>query len=72
MKSIYAKEFAMHIRRSASGCLVFVKRLKEPIEKTLKFRFLESKIVSGIMYKLGKFCGKHRKKKINVLLKIAK
>ena len=66
MKSIYIKDFAMHIRRSATGCLVFVKRLKEPIENTFKFRFLESRIISSIFYKIGKRCSKHRKKKINV------
>ncbi len=66
MKSTYIKDYAIHIRRSATGCLVFVKRLKEPIERTFKFKILESKFVSSIMYHLGRFCGKHRKKKINV------
>ena len=66
MKSVYVKDFAIHIRRSASGCLMFVKRHKEPIENTFKFRFLESKFISAVMYKLGKICCKYRKKKINV------
>ena len=66
MKSIYAKNFALHIRRSITGYLMFVKRLKEPIEKTLKFKIIESKIVSKCLYNIGKYLSKHRKKKINV------
>lgn len=66
IKGIFTKEFALHIRRSASGCLMLVKRLKDPIENTIKFRFLESRFVSGIMYHLGKFLLKFRKRKINV------
>ena len=66
MKGIFTKEFALHIRRSASGCLMLVKRLKDPIERTLKFRFLESRIVSRSMYNIGKFLSKYRKRKINV------
>ncbi len=66
IKSIYVKDYAMHIRRSFKGGLVLVKRKKEPIEDTLKFKFLESKIVSQTMYSLGKTMQKFRRKKINV------
>ena len=66
MKSIYVKDFAVHIRRSNTGCLMFVKRLKDPIENTLKFRFLESKFMSKFLYRIGRILLKLRKKKINV------
>ena len=66
IKSVYAKNFAVHIRRSFVGNLVLVKRPKEPIENTLKFKILESKFVSKIMYKLGKMLIKYRKRKINI------
>ena len=66
IKSVYVKNFAVHIRRSFVGNLVLVKRPKEQVENTLKFKILESKLVSKIMYKLGKICIKYRKKKINI------
>ena len=53
IKGVYVKDFAVHIRRSFVGNLVLVKRPKEPIENTIKFKILESKLVSKIMYKLG-------------------
>lgn len=62
IKCKYIGKFAIHFRRTQNGNLVFVKRLKEPIENTLKFRFLESKFISWVMYKLGK----KSKKKINI------
>lgn len=66
IKTVYVKNFAMHIRRGAAGSLVFVKRLKEPIENTLRFKVLESKILSKIMYFLGEKIKKNRKTKINL------
>ena len=66
MKSVYVKNFAIHIRRSYTGALMLVKRLKEPIENTLKFKVLESKLMSGFMYYTGRILQKFRKKKINV------
>ncbi len=66
IKGVYVKDFALHIRRSASGCLVFVKRLKDPIEDTLKFKMLENKPISIILYYTGKFLSHFRKKKINI------
>ena len=66
MKSVYVKNFAIHIRRSYTGALMLVKRLKEPIENTLKFKVLESKLMSGFMYYTGRILLKFRKKKINV------
>lgn len=66
IKSIYIKDFAVHIRRTIAGNLVLVKRKVEDIEKTFKFKFLESKFVSFIMYNIGKKLTKFRKKKINL------
>lgn len=66
MQSIYVKDFAMHLRRTIASNLVLVKRKTEPIEKTIKFKIFESKFISAIMYKIGKFLTKHRRKKINL------
>lgn len=66
LKSVYSKEYAIHLRRTIGGNLVLVKRLIEPIEKTFKFKVLESKFLSSIMYHIGKFGAKYRKKKINI------
>ena len=67
MKCKYIKNYAMHYRRTLNGNLVFVKRLKEPIENTIKFRFLENKFISFCMYKIGKKYAKNRKQKVNLL-----
>ena len=65
-KSTWTKDYAVHIRRTIAGNLVLVKRLKEPVERTLKFRIMESKFVSRLLYKISNFNIKHRKRKINV------
>jgi CDP-glycerol glycerophosphotransferase (TagB/SpsB family) len=66
MKPKYIKDYAVHFRRTTRGNLVLVKRLKEPIENTFKFRFMESKVVSNILYAISKVLLKLRKKKINL------
>jgi len=66
IRSKYVKDFAIHIRRTPKGNLVLVKRLKEPIENTFKFRFMESKIISNTLYGISKILLKVRKKKINL------
>lgn len=66
MKSMYNDEYAMHIRRDKNSNLVLVKRLKEPIENTLKFKILESNFLSFLFYHLGRFLKKRRFKKINL------
>ena len=66
MKPKYIKDYAVHFRRTTRGNLVLVKRLKEPIENTFKFRFMESKVVSGFLYALSKILIKIRRKKINL------
>ena len=66
LKAIYVKDFAIHIRRTVSGNLVLVKRKIDLIEKTLKFKIMESKTISFIMYNLGKIMTKFRRKKINL------
>ncbi len=66
IKSTFDEEYAMHIRRNKNSNLVFVKRLKEPIENTFKFRIFESKMLSFLMYYAAKFMKKIRHKKINL------
>lgn len=66
IRSKFIGDFALHIRRTPKANLVLVKRLKEPIENTLKFKIMESKMVSNLMYKISKFFIKLRRKKINL------
>ena len=66
LKSVWTQDFAVHIRRTAYGNLVLVKRRKEPIERTLKFRILESKFISRLFYGISKRLIKCKKKKTNV------
>ena len=66
IKSSYTDEYAMHIRRENHSNLVFVKRLKEPIEDTLKFRILENKFSSFLIYAMSKISNKISHKKINL------
>lgn len=66
IKSVYTKDFAVHIRRTIKGNLTLVKRRKEPIENTLKFRILESKFISGLFYNISKILVPKRKNKINI------
>ena len=66
LKGKYIKDYAIHIRRTVAGNLILMKRMIEPEEKKIKFRFLECKLISKVLYKLGKFLTKHRKKNINI------
>lgn len=66
IKSKYVKDYAIHIRRTIAGNLVIVKRLIDPIERTIKFRFFENHIISFLLYNIGKICTKIRRKKINI------
>ncbi len=66
IKTQYIGDFAFHIRRSLNGKLVLVKRLKEPIEDTLRFKLLENKFVSIILYFLGQVGKKLRTKNVNI------
>lgn len=64
MMSKYVGDYAVHIRRTMKGNLIFVKRLKEPIEYSKKFRILESRFVSRAFYYISKLI--FRKRKINI------
>lgn len=66
IKSIYVKDFAIHIRRTKSARLVLVKRKMEPIEYTSKFKILESRIISKVLYFCGKFIRKISSTKVNL------
>jgi len=61
MMSKYVKDFAIHIRRTMRGNLILVRRPKEPIEYTCKFKFLESKFISRIFYYISKLTPKIKK-----------
>jgi len=65
-KSCYTNRFAVHLRRTDRGNFAIVKRPMEEIEHTLKFRILESRPVSCVMYHLGKAVGNRSKKKVNL------
>ena len=66
IKSKFCRNHAFHIRRSLAGNVVLVRRLMEDVEHTIKFRLLESKLLSCILYHAGKITKKFRKKKINL------
>lgn len=66
IKSKYTSDFAVHIRRTIAGNLILVKRPVEYPEQTLKFRILESKLVSFCMYHIGKILAKHQRKNVNL------
>lgn len=66
IKSKYTSDFAVHIRRTIAGNLILVKRPMEYPEHTLKFRILESKLVSFFMYYIGKILAKHQRKNVNI------
>lgn len=68
IKSVYTKNNSLQIRRTIGGNLVVVNRKKEPIEDTLRFKILESRVISFILYYLGKILDRDRirKKKINI------
>lgn len=66
IKGIFVKDFAIHIRRTIKGELTLVKRKKDPIENTLKFKLIENRFISWVLYQSSKIAIKIRKKKINV------
>ena len=67
MKSVFTKDYAIHIRRTIKGNLALVQRLKEPIENTFKFKIMESRPVSSFLYFVSKILIKIRKNSINLL-----
>ena len=66
IKSKNVKQYAVHFRITTRVNLVLVKRLKEPIENTIKFRIMESKIISNLLYEISKIAIKIRRKNINL------
>ena len=66
IKGVFVKDFAIHIRRTIKGELTLVKRKKDPIENTLKFKLIENRFISWVLYQSSKIAIKIRKKKINV------
>jgi hypothetical protein len=49
-----SQDRCLHLRRTGKGSLVIVRRKMEPIEKTLRFRFIESWPVSLFLFCLGR------------------
>ncbi len=60
----YHGDFALHLRRTDRGNFAVVKRLVEPIERTLRFKIMESKPVSFILYHVGRIRSSHSRKKV--------
>lgn len=58
-KSRYLKDFAIHVRRTDRGNFSIVKRPKEEVERGLRFKIMESRGISWLLYHLGKWWGKH-------------
>ncbi len=58
-KSRYLKDFAIHVRRTDRGNFSIVKRPKEEVERGLRFKIMESRGISWLLYHLGKWRGKH-------------
>ncbi|MCD7945658.1 MAG: CDP-glycerol glycerophosphotransferase family protein [Clostridiales bacterium] len=50
LTAIYAQDMALHVRRTAHGTYIFIKRHMEPIEYTPWFRFMESIPVSALLF----------------------
>lgn len=66
ISSIFYKDHVLHLRRSFLDTITLVRRPMEPVEHTLKFRFLENPKISNILYSLGKKYKENNKKKINL------
>lgn len=66
VESVFVGDYAVHIRRTPGGNLVLVKRLKEEYENTLKFKLLENRFVSWLLYFISRILLKTPKKKINL------
>lgn len=58
-KSRYLKDFAIHVRRTDRGNFSIVKRPKEEVEHSIRFKIMESRGISWLLYHLGKWRGKH-------------
>ncbi len=65
-KSKYVGNYAIHLRKSRTGNLVFVRRLKEDIENDMSFKIKESKPISFIMYHVAKIVKRFKKKNVNL------
>lgn len=65
-KSRYIGDYAIHFRRTLFGNIIFVKRKKEAIEHTLRFRILESKFMMYFIKYISRFLKLFMKKKVNL------
>lgn len=65
-KSCRLKGFAIHLRRTDRGNFAIVKRPIEDVERTLWFKFMESKLVSALLYYIGKAAKQISSKKVNL------
>lgn len=62
----YADDHAVQLRFSTKGNLVFVCRPMEKVEYSRWFRFWESPLVSGFLYRIGRFIKSHSSRKVAV------
>lgn len=65
-KTLMLKNHGVHIRRAAHGILVLVKRPKDMYENSIRYKLLENRVVSTILYFAGKVVRKISKKRVNL------
>lgn len=66
MSSAFVRDWVIFIRKNVNQNFVMVVRPKDPQEKTVQFRILESRPLSYAMYHLGIFWRKQHKRKVNL------
>lgn len=62
--SFYAGGYALQLKYSSKGNIAVVCRPMQEIEYSSVFRFRESAVFSGTLYRIGRFLKKHSSKKI--------
>lgn len=66
IKAKYVKDFAIQIRRSVKGNLIFVRRKKEKVENTFYFRTIENQLIQKTIYFITRVYKLFNKKTINL------
>lgn len=64
--SAYIDDWAFSVRRTSKGTISLIKRKKEEVECTPKFKFYENQSVSRSFYYFGKIANTLKRKKINL------
>lgn len=66
LTTFYDKNNAIQLKHSGVGNVLFICRPKEEAEKTLAFRFWESRLISGFLYRQGKKAKKKSSVKVSL------